>query len=221
MLFIRRFLSNYIFIVLLSVVIFHSPLWANDRVSFTILYTNDHHGAYWPDSKGNGGLVNRYAMIENVRREVNQQDGFVLLLDAGDVNTGTPESDLLQAEPDFKGMLVIGYDAMALGNHEFDKPLDVLYSQQKMVNFPFLSANVYDEENNSRLFKPYTVFERKGIKIGVFGLTTMNTKTVGSKKILAGIDFRPHTSDATIVLGRSDLTVVSNDIANNTLPSFI
>ena len=56
--------------------------------------------------------------------------GHILLLDAGDVNTGVPESDMLDAEPDIRGMNAMGYDAMAVGNHEFDNPLTVLRRQQ-------------------------------------------------------------------------------------------
>lgn len=170
--------------------------FAGDAILFTVLHTNDHHGAYWQDSKGQGGLVNRLALIENIRKETENKGGFVLLLDAGDVNTGTPESDLMMAEPDFKGMAKLGYDAMTLGNHEFDNPLSTLKRQQLWAGFPFLSANIYMKGSDKRVFSPYQLFERKGLKIGVFGLTTIQTKTVGSKKILADLDFRSHTSEA-------------------------
>lgn len=63
-----------------------------------------------------------------------------------------PESDLQDAEPDFKGMNLVGYDAMALGNHEFDNPLEVLRMQEKWAKFPFLSANIYDTQSGKRLF---------------------------------------------------------------------
>ncbi len=71
------------------------------------------------------------------------EGGSVLLLSGGDINTGVPESDLQDAEPDFRGMNLIGYDAMAVGNHEFDNPLSVLRQQEKWAKFPFLSANIY------------------------------------------------------------------------------
>ncbi len=57
--------------------------------------------------------------------------GSVLLLSGWYINTGVPESDLQDAEPDFRGMNMVGYDAMALGNHEFDNPLSVLRQQEK------------------------------------------------------------------------------------------
>ena len=67
----------------------------------------------------------------------------VLLLSGGDINTGVPESDLQDAEPDFRGMNLIGYDAMAVGNHEFDNPLSVLRQQESGLSSrscrPYLS----------------------------------------------------------------------------------
>jgi 5'-nucleotidase / UDP-sugar diphosphatase len=95
-------------------------------LKLTVLHTNDHHGRFWPNSDGEYGLAARKTLIDKVRAEVKAAGGEVLLLDGGDVNTGVPESDLQDAEPDFKGMNLLGYDASAIGNHEFDKPLAVL-----------------------------------------------------------------------------------------------
>ena len=89
----------------------------------TIRHTNDHHGRFWANRDGEGGLAARKTLIDGVRAEVAAAaGGHTLLLDGGDVNTGVPESDLQPAEPDFKGMNPLGYDAMAVGNHEFDHP---------------------------------------------------------------------------------------------------
>ena len=82
-------------------------------------------------------------LVEKIRYEVAKKGGNVLLLSGGDINTGVPEFDLQDAEPDIKGMNMIGYDAMAIGNHEFDKPLAILRKQQQWATFPFLSANIY------------------------------------------------------------------------------
>lgn len=79
----------------------------------------------------------------------------------GDINTGVPESDLQDAEPDFRGMNLVGYDAMAIGNHEFDNPLNVLRQQQKWADFPLLSANIYAQDSGKRLFQPYQMFDRQ------------------------------------------------------------
>ncbi|WP_436851373.1 bifunctional UDP-sugar hydrolase/5'-nucleotidase UshA [Enterobacter hormaechei] len=197
---LKQLFHNKIIFFLIYIVSFASPAHANNSVSFTILHTNDHHGAYWEDSQGHGGLANRHSLVEDIRNEVAGQGGFVLLLDAGDVNTGTPESDLMLAEPDFKGMSLLGYDAMTLGNHEFDNSLDILKHQQSMVDFSFLSANIYHHSTGQRAFKPYQIFKRQGLSIGVFGLTTVQTKTVGSKNNLVDLDFRPHAIEAKKVL---------------------
>ena len=117
---------------------------AKDKVThLTVLHTNDHHGRFWKNSDGEYGLAAQKTAIDKIRAEVKAAGGQLLLLSGGDVNTGVPESDLQDAEPDFKGMSKIGYDAMALGNHEFDNPLGVLAKQQKWANFPLLSANIY------------------------------------------------------------------------------
>ena len=99
-----------------------TPPSARPPLQLTILHTNDHHGRFWTNADGEGGLAARKTLIDAVRAEVAAAGGQTLLLDGGDVNTGVPESDLQDAEPDFKGMNQIGYDAMAVGNHEFDKP---------------------------------------------------------------------------------------------------
>ncbi|MDP0977766.1 bifunctional UDP-sugar hydrolase/5'-nucleotidase, partial [Klebsiella pneumoniae] len=80
-----------------------------------------------------------------IRKEVAAEGGSVLLLSGVDINTGVPESDFQDAEPDFRGMNLNGYDAMAVGNHEVDNPLRVLRQQEKLAKFPYLSANIYQK----------------------------------------------------------------------------
>ena len=90
----------------------------------TVLHTNDHHGRFWKNKNNEYGMAARKTLIDSIRQEVKADGGSLLLLSGGDINTGVPESDLQDAEPDFKGMSKIGYDAMALGNHEFDNSLE-------------------------------------------------------------------------------------------------
>ena len=89
----------------------------------SILHTNDHHGRFLPNKEGESGLAARATLIQSLREQVKSEGGQVLLLDAGDINTGTPQSDLQNAEPDFKGMSLLKYDMMVVGNHEFDNSL--------------------------------------------------------------------------------------------------
>ena len=107
-----------------------TPTAERAPLKLTVLHTNDHHGRFWPNGDGEYGLAARKTLIDKVRAEVKAAGGEVLLLDGGDVNTGVPESDLQDAEPDFKGMNLLGYDASAVGNHEFDKPPAVLAKQR-------------------------------------------------------------------------------------------
>ncbi|EKT1259944.1 bifunctional UDP-sugar hydrolase/5'-nucleotidase [Salmonella enterica] len=166
----------------------------------TILHTNDHHGHFWRSEYGEYGLAVQKTLVDSIRKEVAQEGGSVLLLSGGDINTGVPESDLQDAEPDFRGMNLIGYDAMAVGNHEFDNPLTVLRQQEKWAKFPFLSANIYQKSTGERLFKPWAIFTRQDIKIAVIGLTTDDTAKIGNPEYFTDIGFRKPAEEAKVVI---------------------
>ncbi|ELO9586304.1 bifunctional UDP-sugar hydrolase/5'-nucleotidase [Salmonella enterica] len=166
----------------------------------TILHTNDHHGHFWRSEYGEYGLAAQKTLVDSIRKEVAQEGGSVLLLSGGDINTGVPESDLQDAEPDFRGMNLIGYDAMAVGNHEFDNPLTVLRQQEKWAKFPFLSANIYQKSTGERLFKPWAIFARQDIKIAVIGLTTDDTAKIGNPEYFTDIEFRKPAEEAKVVI---------------------
>ncbi|EBI1090831.1 bifunctional UDP-sugar hydrolase/5'-nucleotidase [Salmonella enterica] len=166
----------------------------------TILHTNDHHGHFWRSEYGEYGLAAQKTLVDSIRKEVAQEGGSVLLLSGGDINTGVPESDLQDAEPDFRGMNLIGYDAMAVGNHEFDNPLTVLRQQEKWAKFPFLSANIYQKSTGERLFKPWAIFTRQDIKIVVIGLTTDDTAKIGNPEYFTDIEFRKPAEEANVVI---------------------
>ncbi|HAF8739298.1 TPA: bifunctional UDP-sugar hydrolase/5'-nucleotidase [Salmonella enterica] len=166
----------------------------------TILHTNDHHGHFWRSEYGEYGLAAQKTLVDSIRKEVAQEGESVLLLSGGDINTGVPESDLQDAEPDFRGMNLIGYDAMAVGNHEFDNPLTVLRQQEKWAKFPFLSANIYQKSTGERLFKPWAIFTRQDIKIAVIGLTTDDTAKIGNPEYFTDIEFRKPAEEANVVI---------------------
>ncbi|EFO8997892.1 bifunctional UDP-sugar hydrolase/5'-nucleotidase [Salmonella enterica] len=166
----------------------------------TILHTNDHHGHFWRSEYGEYGLAAQKTLVDSIRKEVAQEGGSVLLLSGGDINTGVPESDLQDAEPDFRGMNLIRYDAMAVGNHEFDNPLTVLRQQEKWAKFPFLSANIYQKSTGERLFKPWAIFTRQDIKIAVIGLTTDDTAKIGNPEYFTDIEFRKPAEEAKVVI---------------------
>jgi 5'-nucleotidase / UDP-sugar diphosphatase len=165
-----------------------APQAGDAPVRLTVLHTNDHHGRYWRRGDGSAGLAARKTVVDQVRREVAASGGHTLLLDGGDVNTGVPESDLQDAEPDFVGMSALGYDAMAVGNHEFDKPEAVQRVQRtSWSRFPWLSANVY--KDGARLFEPYRIFQFGRLKVAVLGLTTEDTGRMLSPRKHPGVGF--------------------------------
>ena len=153
----------------------------------TILHTNDHHGRFWKNSDGEYGMAARKTVVDAIRKDVAAAGGYSLLLDGGDVNTGVPESDLQDAVPDFRGMNLLGYDAMAVGNHEFDKPPVVLQMQRDLATFPMLSANIY--QDGQRMFTPYKVFNLGGVRVGVLGLTTEDTQKMVHPDNVRGVTF--------------------------------
>ena len=167
---------------------------------FTVMHTNDNHGRFWENKHGEYGMAARKTLLDRIRSDVKEHGGTSLLLSGGDINTGVPESDLQDAEPDFKGMNMLGYDAMALGNHEFDNSLQVLAKQQGWAEFPMLSANIYSKETGERMFTPYQIFEQQGIKIAVIGLTTEDTQKIGNPEYISGIEFRDPKEEAKKVI---------------------
>ncbi|MGO2159072.1 MAG: bifunctional UDP-sugar hydrolase/5'-nucleotidase UshA [Vibrio toranzoniae] len=166
---------------------------ADSCTKFTVLHTNDNHGRFWENSKGEYGMAARKTLIDSIREEVTQNGGETILLSGGDINTGVPESDMQDAVPDFVGMNLLDYDAMALGNHEFDNSLDVLDMQAELADFPMLAANIYikdgDTVTDERLFSPYKVFTINGLKIAVIGLTTKDTAKLVNPDNVATIHF--------------------------------
>ncbi|NUF26668.1 bifunctional UDP-sugar hydrolase/5'-nucleotidase UshA [Gilliamella sp. ESL0254] len=180
-----------------------TPSWEKNKpYQFTILHTNDHHGRFWQNDIGEYGLAAQKTVVDEIRKEVATKGGKVLLLSGGDINTGVPESDVLQAKPDFLGMNEVGYDAMAVGNHEFDHPLAVIREQQKWAHFPFLSANTYFKGTDNRVFDAYKMFDLNGIKVAVFGLTTDDTIFLASPKNTDGVEFRKTLPEAQKVIAQ-------------------
>jgi 5'-nucleotidase / UDP-sugar diphosphatase len=184
--------------------------------AITVLHTNDHHGRFWKNADGEYGMAARKTVIDAVRAEVSARGGHSLLLDGGDVNTGVPESDLQDAEPDFKGMNRLGYDAMAVGNHEFDKPLTVLEKQRGWIGFPMLSANIY--KGGQRLFKPYTTFNLGGVKVAVLGLTTDDTWKLVNPDNIKGVEFTKPADEARALMpelkARADVVIAATHMGH-------
>jgi 5'-nucleotidase len=139
----------------------------------TILHTNDVHSRLEPfpmdggKFAGQGGVAARSALIQKIR----QEGRHVLLLDAGDIFQGTPYFNLYKGEPEMKAMSMMGYDAVTMGNHDFDAGVEGFARQLPHASFPVLTAN-YDFTGTALEGKtrPWMVVRKGGIKIGIFGL---------------------------------------------------
>ena len=159
-----------------------SLLWGSSLIAaagqpeimkLTLLHTNDVHSRIDPfpmdgsRNQGQGGAARRAAMIAAIRREESQ----VLLVDAGDIFQGTPYFNFYGGELEMTLMSDMGYDAGTIGNHDFDAGVEGLAKQMPHANFPLLSANYdFSDTPMEGLIKPYQVFVREEVRIGVFGL---------------------------------------------------
>lgn len=197
---LRRSFTAWLILLVISAVVgacaTEPAVRAGRSYQLTIMHTNDHHGNFLPNTYGEYGLAAQKSLVDRLRGDVAASGGYALLLSAGDINSGVPESSLQQAEPDFKGMRMLGYDAMALGNHEFDVPPRVLRQQAEWAGFPFLAANVFDKKTERHLFGDYITFDFDGLKVIVFGLLTEDTLRVGNLQHMHGMEIRPAVETA-------------------------
>jgi len=158
---------------LLSLGISLSSFKSDTSKHLTILHTNDVHSyidpfpADHPRNPNMGGVSRRAALIEKIRLE----NPNVLLLDAGDIFQGTPYFNYYGGELEFKLMSMMKYDATTIGNHDFDNGIEGLVAQMPHATFDFISSN-YDFKNTAMdgFTKPYKIFNKNGIKVGVFGV---------------------------------------------------
>lgn len=152
---------------------FSLSISAQDTKELIILQTSDVHSRIEPvNQKGDrnfneGGFVRRATFLDEFRKEHKN----VLLFDCGDISQGTPYYNMFQGEVEVKLMNVMKYDAMTIGNHEFDFDVDNMARLFKMADFPVVCANYNLEATELKdIVKPYVILERFGLKIGVFGL---------------------------------------------------
>jgi len=152
-------------------------LWfaAQAPTHIVIMHTNDLHGQLLPRD-GIGGIAEIATIIRNARPD--------LILDAGDISTGTFLSDDFKGAPTVDAMNAIGYTSGTIGNHEFDYGQDALRMRLRQAKFPMLSANV---QSPIKEIKKYTIVTAKGIRFGIIGLTTEELKSKSSPKYTNGV----------------------------------
>ncbi len=154
----------------------------------SLVTVNDFHGAMTGDAK-NPGISKMVAYLKN---EEKANKNGTLILSAGDMFQGTADSNLLYGKPVVVAMNTAGFDAMVLGNHEFDWGLDKLKERIAHSSFPYLGANLIDKATGKTadFVEPYTIIDKNGIKVGIIGILTPETETKTKPDIVAPYEFR-------------------------------
>lgn len=187
----KRFLSIFMSFVLVFAIVIGvvpAPVSAAEEATLTIVHTNDIHGRINYVAAGERdpsiGHAKFKTFVEDLRAK-----GNVLLLDAGDVLHGTPEINVSDGKTMVEYMNLLGVDAMAPGNHDFNYGYKRLLELDKMADFPILAANIAYEKDGKAFLKPYTIKEYDGFKVGIFGLGTEETKVKSHPNNTKGLKF--------------------------------
>jgi 2',3'-cyclic-nucleotide 2'-phosphodiesterase/3'-nucleotidase len=192
---------------------------APERVQITILGTTDLHGNinpidYYTNKPDNRGLAKVATLIKRIRGE----QPNVLLIDSGDTIQGSPLESFhgrKNNQPRDPMMLVMNslkYDAMAVGNHEYNFGLKVLEKARQEALFPWLSANTYETKTGKPHYQPYLIRDVAGVKIGILGLTTPGIPNWDNPPNYAGLEFHNPISEAmkwvAVLRGKEKVDVV-------------
>lgn len=158
-------MRNYTLYIVLCFFVLLSACTPQDHL--TILHTNDTHSQIEPKSNGQCGYARRMGMIAQERKA----DKNLLLVDAGDFCQGTPYFNIYRGRVEIDAMNRMRYDAITLGNHEFDNGLDTLAEVLKGAQFPVVCAN-YDFTGTAMegMTKPFVIVRKGQLKVGIFGL---------------------------------------------------
>ena len=201
----KRFQILFLLCLALS---FTFSIFAQDTKEVIILQTSDVHSRIEPiNQKGDkyynkGGFVRRAAFLEQFRKDHKN----VLLFDCGDISQGTPYYNMFRGEVEIKLMNEMGYDAMTIGNHEFDFDVDNMARIFKMADFPVVCANYnLDATVLKDIVKPYVVLEKYGLRIGVFGLGTQPEGMIQANKCLSHLGIQ---MDEHLVAGTHNIDVI-------------
>src|SRR5205085_3135090 len=173
------------------------------RAHVVILSTTDMHGRvfpidYYTNKYDNVGI----AKVGTLVKEARKNDPDLLLLDSGDTIQGTPleyfhnKRNNTPPDPMMLAMNALHYDAMAVGNHEYNFGLRVLEKARKEAKFPWLSANTYNAGTPTTHYQPYIVKEVQGVRIGVLGLTTPGIPNWENRPNYEGLEFKETVSEA-------------------------
>ena len=186
---------------------------ATDSIEAVIIHTNDVHGRIL-EEKGVIGDAKAAAVIEEERSKVEN----TIVVDAGDAFQGLPISNSTKGEDRANIMNQVGYDAMAVGNHEFDFGMDQAIKYKETLNFPLLSANTY--VNNARVFEASTIVDKTPTVVGdefvVIGVTTPETAIKTHPKNIEGVTFADPITEVNKVIDEVEARALAdNRVYNN------
>ncbi|MCK4339533.1 MAG: metallophosphatase, partial [Candidatus Cloacimonetes bacterium] len=187
--------------ILLIIIFTFSSLYS-DEIRLNILFTNDIHGGIdavpatfinpeFPPPLGGGASAAAY--INYVREQSIEKDEPVLLLDAGDFFQGHPIGTMSQGEAVIKYMNMVKYDAMTIGNHEFDAGYERLKKTLSLAEFPIVCANIVFKETGEIIPEsiPYIIKDIQGVKLAIIGLCTEETPMMSFPEHIKGLKFLP------------------------------
>jgi len=197
------FYYSFATLIILLALVLVARSFAPERVQITILGTTDLHGNilpldYYTNKPDNRGFAKVATLIKRIRKE----QPNVMLIDSGDTIQGSPlesfhgRKNNRPVDPMMLVMSSLNYDAMTVGNHEYNFGLKVLEKARSEAKFPWLSANTYDIATQKPHYKPYIVKEVAGIKIGVLGLTTPGIPNWDNPPNYAGLEFHEPVAEA-------------------------
>ena len=204
---ITRLFSITIFLALLALpFVDGSHQAAPPRAHVVILSTTDMHGRvfpidYYTNKYDNVGI----AKVATLVKEARKRDADLMLVDSGDTIQGTPleyfhnKRNNKPPDPMMLAMNALHYDAMTVGNHEYNFGWQVLDKARSEAQFPWLSANTYDTEvkgDGPNHYQPYIIKEVQGVRIGVLGLTTPGIPNWENRSNYKGVEFRETVSEA-------------------------
>ena len=177
--------------LILVVITLGPPLFGKDK-EITILHTNDFHSAfdpipaYWLEGSPKlGGAAYLSALINELREE----EDTVFLFDAGDMFTGML-ANLTEGEALMEMMMTMEYDALGIGNHEFDYGVEAFKRGINKVSFPVLGAHIFYKDTVRLFSMAYTILERNGLRLGVIAILLLDTRTFSLTSYLVAFSFR-------------------------------
>ena len=176
---------------------------AQQRAQVTILQTTDLHGHIYPiDYYTNKPDMNGLAKAATIIKQARKETPSLLLLDSGDTIQGTPlayyhnKKNNAPPDPMMLVMSYLKYDAMTIGNHEYNFGLKVLEKARREAQFPWLSSNTYRKGMEQTAYDPYLVKEVNGVRVGIVGLTTPGIPNWENPENFAGLEFRETVAEA-------------------------